>query len=662
MFKRLTLGHRLKGASRTETPSNMLFVSASGVSNDYLSGRSQDVQQLRLWHASAVRIDHGRRVQCQEASGSTVSEFALFQGTRQRPRNPLWIFSYDCAYVFSLLKVWNLLDDGVFSCGPIKPAVGEIRVRGQKVWKGYLCLESSPVFASLMGYEGKIILCDVLNYFHCGQRQLCDSLQRELVQLPPDDADDETHLKYLKANTETITDVMVRLMERWRYHDCGPWAKTSASLSLSSYRRFIGGRKDTVPCPAPIVARHEECEEVELAAFYGGRCEPFFLGEQRGVFYKVDVASLYPHVMAQYSFPCKRVGMLTHINPQELWRQTAFREASAEVLIESLDDTYPVKHGGYLTYARGRFWTALCGPELRRAIQRKHVKAVGRAVLYDTAPLFKTWVEHWYSLKKEASLRGVEGLAERQLSKLVINSLYGKFSQRGNRWKTVPGGQLNGERWGPWTEVSPKGNVKKCRAIAGVRQEWEEGEPPAHYFPAISAFVTAHAREYMRGILDSLPPKSCYYIGTDMLIIDELGYESLQTNKHLGLDELGKFTLEEVASEINVCAPMWYKFGDHWTRNGSWGRARQDDDGLWCYDATDRLPSILSTEPDGTVTIRTHLLCPTERWAKGFLTEDGWVRPYSLTPIGKASPKEEPSTASSRPQNTCPPYPKFWPQ
>ena len=630
MFRRTNRGRRLKGAAGTAVPSNFLFVSVSGCDPHAERKPNESKHRLRLFACRTFRLRSGRITQEDACTGDTVQEFRLFAGGRQRARDPLWIMGHDLPYSLSLLDTWRALDDGWLSCGPILPGPDEERVRGNKPWRGFLCLESAPVFASLMGREGRVNIVDTMNYWHCGVSQLADALGRERRVKPGHDASDEEHVEYLEWENSVVSDSVLGMLEEWRHSDCGPWQKTAASLAFASYRRCLAKAKPTQKQAVPIIARDPECEQLERQAFHGGRCEPFFLGQLAGTFYKLDVCSLYPAMMALQQFPVSRIGRLVNPSVYELRQQKAFRGCVADVLISSDRDTYPVHVHGCLEFARGRFWTTLAGPELDRAIAAGHVLACHEAVVYKMGDLFSRWVAEWFGRKSEASSAGAAGLARRQLAKVVLNALYGKFAQRGNRWVSYPGGQCAVGRWGAWTEVSPDGDVLKCRAIGGVRQVYEQGEPPAYHFPAISAYVTAYAREHMRRLMGMCPPKSVFYIGTDMIVVDHDGYSALLAAGEISENTLGKLQVESIANQVNLVAPMAYQFGERWTVAGHWARNPVHLDGTSTYEALERLPSILSVEPDGTVTAKSHDIAGLRSWAKGYIRPDGWVEPYSL--------------------------------
>jgi len=630
MFQRTNRGRRLKSAAGTTTPSNFLIVAVSGCDPLAAPAAGQAKHRLRQFVAYGFRVKRGRVMQAEYCHGDTVQEFRLFAGGRQRARDPLWIMGHDLPYSLSLLDTWRALDDGWLSCGPILPGPQEERVRGDKPWRGFLCLESAPVFASLMGREGRVNIVDTMNYWACGISQLADAIGQERRPKPGHESSDEEHAEYLEWETNVVAWNLVAMLEEWKASDCGPWQKTAAGLAFASYRRFLGKAKGKGKPTVPIIARDPECEQLERQAFHGGRCEPFFLGELSGQFYKLDVCSLYPAMMAANAFPGSRIGRLINPSIYELRQQKAFRGCIADVLIDSDRDTYPVHVHGCLEFARGRFWTTLAGPELDRAIAAGHVVACHEAVIYKLGDLFSGWVSEWFGRKSEASSAGASGLASRQLSKVVLNALYGKFAQRGNRWVSYPGGQCAVGRWGAWTEVSPDGAVLKCRAIGGVRQVYEQGEPPAYHFPAISAYVTAYAREHMRRLMGTCPPKSVFYIGTDMIVVDHAGYSALLAAGEVSANTLGKLQVEGMADRINLVAPMAYRFGERWTVAGHWARNPVHLDGTSSYEALDRLPSILSVEPDGTVTAKTHDIAGLRSWAKGYIRPDGWVEPYSL--------------------------------
>ncbi len=585
---------------------------------------------MRHWHLRALTLQQGKRLKVFEDEGQSPQSLWETIIARQIDRRPLWVFGYDLSSTLTLADFWGSLERKVFTVGPIKPKKGETRLFGKKIWNGMLCVERSPVFATVMSASGKIQFTDVLNYCPAGLEEIADSLGRASPRSPQVDEPSDYLEVYDAGVCSLIEDYMVALLLAWKRNDGGPWGKTVASMALNSYRRFCGtqeGRKLSRPL---ITARHQEAESLERSAYYGGRVDPVRLGKCGGEFFKLDISSAYPAAMLANVFPRCRKGILKNPTPSELLRKTVFDGASAVVDIVSPDDVYPVQLDKVLGFCKGSFTTALCGAELRHALEKGHVRKVYDSVIYDCAPLFAGWVERWYRLKCEASARGRMGFADRLVAKMVLNSLYGKFAQHGAYWKTFPGGQLNGDKYGAWLDTKSDGRIIECRAIAGVRQERVNGEPPRHYFPAISAFITAAAREYLRTLVNICPERSLYYIGVDMLIVDRDGMEALHAAGMIGQNELGKLEVKEAANEVEIVSPNWYRFGSKWTRSGGWGIAFQGSDREWYYEATERLPTILATTPDGTVATHTHALGIHQRWAKGSVDASGWVTPYTL--------------------------------
>ncbi len=54
-----------------------------------------------------------------------------------------------------------------------------------------------------------------------------------------------------------------------------------------------------------LVHMKPEVIKLEIDSYRGGRNECFFIGEAHGEFYKLDVNSMYPYVMATHYYPIK---------------------------------------------------------------------------------------------------------------------------------------------------------------------------------------------------------------------------------------------------------------------------------------------------------------------------------------------------------------------
>jgi hypothetical protein len=112
------------------------------------------------------------------------------------------------------------------------------------------------------------------------------------------------------------------------------------------------------------------------------------------------------------------------------------------------------------------------------------------------------------------------------MCKLFLNSLYGKFGQRGQKWEiceySAPPGISE------WFGACDKDNVVMKHRVR-FDEVWHkrlDGEA-FESFPAIAAHVTAEARMKLWSLIKQAGREHVYYVDTDSLYVDDSGYARL---------------------------------------------------------------------------------------------------------------------------------------
>jgi len=260
--------------------------------------------------------------------------------------------------------------------------------------------------------------------------------------------------------------------------------------------------------------------EVRLG-YYGGRVEIF---NTHGLDLKCyDVNSLFPFVMKKFEYPFGEYGISTEFG-HGIW--------NAKVKAPDVDiPLLPVRLNGKLFFPTGSFsgwWTY---PELVKAEKEGYEVEILRGLACDEIKRpFVPFVDKWYERKVNAELEGDESM--RYVSKLMMNSSYGKLGQRRER-----------------------------STITAV-EEFEEGDcvidenfmlverKSVNYFsdfvnPMVAAYVTGYARMHLFDLL-----KAC---DGDVAYCDT---DSVYTGKTLPTShELGGLKLEMELSESKFILP-----------------------------------------------------------------------------------------------------------
>jgi hypothetical protein len=246
------------------------------------------------------------------------------------------------------------------------------------------------------------------------------------------------------------------------------------------------------------------------------------------------------------------------------------------------------------------------------------------------APLFADWSARWMKRRLDAHKRGDQG--QEEFCKLILTSLAGKFGQRGEWWRDAKGGPAR-RGWGrAFTVLPDTKQVIQWRWIAGHVQRKVPGDEPLNAFPAISAFVTSAAREYMRNVFALFPPESLLYTATDSIICTDAGRRALRRAGLVHPTQPGQFKPQGTFRGADIRGPNWYRLGRRWTIAGYHGQAKKGKRGRLYADIWDSLAGLLDDNPQGTSgfsRVELGALVPTLKNADA---GDGWRQPFRFTP------------------------------
>lgn len=279
----------------------------------------------------------------------------------------------------------------------------------------------------------------------------------------------------------------------------------------------------------------------------------------------------------------------------------------------------------------------LVGPELVAAVTRGDVTRFRRWVAYRMIPIFRDYVDYFASLKQQADDAGDK--LGYLTSKLLLNSLYGKFGQ-------MSGGlTLHPDRyppidWGRWDELDyVRGERQQWQAIAGYAFLYEDRREKRDGMPEISAFCTAHAREYMRGLRLIAGEQSVFYQAVDSLLVDAYGYQSLVASGAVDSRTVGKLRLVCQGDDAQIDGIGWYRVGSQKVETGLKGGAKPIGKDTWEELKFSTLKTQLADHPlEG---VRDHLLVrrACSSYSKSIVGKDGWTQPHYVEDVLPLRPK-----------------------
>lgn len=175
----------------------------------------------------------------------------------------------------------------------------------------------------------------------------------------------------------------------------------------------------------PITIPNYDIDSFFRKAYYGGHVDVYKPHVKYGYYY--DINSLYPYAMVQ-DIPVGDMKYEENLSKRSIDELFGFFRAEIEIK-ESLHIPFlPVKTDAGLIFPVGK-WTGIYFSE-----ELKYAKTLGYKIRlidgysFEKSQPFEEYVKTLYKEKEEAGKRGDKAL--RNIIKLLLNSLYGKFGQK----------------------------------------------------------------------------------------------------------------------------------------------------------------------------------------------------------------------------------------
>lgn len=432
-------------------------------------------------------------------------------------------------------------------------------------------------------------------------------------------ATDDELMTYCKRDVE----VMRRAWNLWyqfvKQNDLGTFSHTIGSQAMTAFRhRFM---------QTPIwIHTDERATRLERESYHGGRVECFALGALRGgPFYALDVNSMYPFVMKNYKVPVKLLKYYDSVSIREFTKIRKEYGYIAEATLSIQRPVLPVVSRGRLVFPVGRVRGVFAKPELERALEHADLHEVHRVAVYHEAVAFGPFVDFFYGARQRFKADGNAEFA--YFSKIILNSLYGKFGQKITDFKAVSyNPELPNESGKTW-DLS-QGREVKFRRLDGITEIEIDTREAYNAFPAIASYITAAARARLVELIEIGGFDHTLYCDTDSLFVDSVGYSRLLSQ----LDEgrLGYLKVEGQTDELVIYGPKRYKFGDKVRSKGIRKDAHQVGHDTFRQVQFESFKGSLRTGIENRVYIHTVIKRLSAEYLKGVVLESGRVRPFSF--------------------------------
>lgn len=588
--------HVLKSEKTLAIPRHLLFFDTETKEERIDDGTTKHI--LKLGYACYYRREYGRHVEkVVWKDYYTEQAFWDFVFSHCEDRQRLWCIARNVTYDFTVLKGWKYLGEA-----------------GYKL--KFFHNQGTCAIISVTCKRKTLVFLDSMNWFS-------ESLAKtgERIGIPKMEIDFKTctlsELKEYCKNDVRIEFENFKIFIRFLEHNkiarlC--YTKGSTAMSAFLLRHYT---------TKIYIHNNEQAINLERAAYKGGRVECFYLGDlNNDNYYLLDVNSLYPYVMRNNLYPVKYERILHRCSIDTLKDLDRDKSIVAKVLVETDEPVYAVKRARTV-FPIGRFWVSLCTPELQYARLHGHLKAVDVAVVYEQENIFKSYVDKFYDLRSEFKRVGVQEYEE--LCKYMLNTLYGKFGQRGEEWVKI--GECPDEPDRAEEIYYPKQNRRgMLRYLLGEVFELRGHGESFDSFPAIAAHVTAYGRMYLYELMKQAGYGNYFYCDTDSLMVNEAGICRL--NNKLDKVALGGLKVENTATTVVLRGLKDYTFSDKCVIKGVRKTARMIETGVYEQEKWASFRGILRSGQANTYTVKTVTKHLNREYTKGTLNLDGTLSPF----------------------------------
>jgi len=476
-------------------------------------------------------------------------------------------------------------------------------------------VDDPPTVLTFRASTVTVALIDSLNIFRMPLAALGEDIGYVKLPMPDLDASREAWDVYCRRDVDVLRQSILNYIHLLQEDDLGNFQITLAAQSLTAYRhRFMGH---------PIfIDDNEKACLLARQGYMGGRTEAFWYGPIPEAIHVYDINSQYPSVMRNEPMPTKLRSIWSNVSHAELADILHEGCAVGEVFVASEAPYFPKRWESRLIFPVGRFWTTLCSPELRRALDDNRIIAIGRIAVYESAVIFQEFVDYFYQRRMEARERG-DG-ARGLMYKLFMNSLYGKFGQSGRVFEEI--GQSPDIAFTTWLEKDMEtGEVYKVRQIATLMQRMRNEGESSNSSPAIAAHVTSAGRVLLQRYIDSAKAENVYYCDTDSLMVNAAGQTRLEPFE--SANELGLLKHEHSVEHAEIWGAKDYVLDGIATIKGVRKNAERIDANTFRQDTFRGLKGMLRDGDHDRMLIKRTVKHLSRVYNKGVISGVGRIQP-----------------------------------
>lgn len=483
--------HNMHHNASERTPGRLMFWDTETLPEGTGAG---EIHHLRLWAAQMVerRGPTRKRGRPLRWDGTTVAQVVDAVESAVKSGEVLWIVAHNLGFDLAVTGLplamcergWEISQHALSS-----PSPWLIMRRGKR----------------------SVTMVDSGSWLPVPLERLGEAEGIDKPPLPAWEDSDAVWLERCWADVEILAAAYCRLLDWWDRERLGHWSRTGPTTGFNSYRHMKPPTTVTFD-PDP------ELKRLERGVIYGGRGEVWRLGQQPpGTYALVDGIHAFGSVLSELRLPRKHARSFDALPLDHRATFSEGLDCIAQVEVETTSPRYPLRTRRGVVHPVGRFCTTLCGPEIRDAIVRDELRAIGPGVMYWMAPHMRTWGR--WALRHlddpEIDCPEVARVAVKAWTRTVPGKWAGRTSRVSHVFEQpVPGWRL--ERGVNW----PGGASFAILDMAGTRSWITQDVEADNGFPAVLAWIQSHVRVRLSRMIDLIGEDAVVLCNTDGLVVD----------------------------------------------------------------------------------------------------------------------------------------------
>jgi len=415
-----------------------------------------------------------------------------------------------------------------------------------------------------------LVISDTFSLFPMSLEKIGRWVGHPKMKMPSWDSPLEEWIRYCENDVYVTSLALLKYFKFIKDNDLGNFRPTISGQAFTAFRhRFM--KHDIYIHHFPNV------EGAEIQGYYGGRTEAWYIGKVKEKIFYLDINSMYPYVMKYREYPVRFLNHLDNPTLNELRRLCKKFCVVAHIHVDTSLPILPYRSSKTI-FPVGKFSGWYCTPEVQLALEKGFVVKCDKVYIYQKAPIFVDYVDFFYNLKRQGKQNN--DMVSYVMSKLYLNSLYGKFGQRIEELRELKDGELSLEESEENLVSMATGKIH-IYEFMGKKYIKERKEPSYNSFIGIAAHVSSYARVHLWRMIEKAGIENVYYMDTDSLFVNEEGYRRLQDE--ISDYELGKLKIEKIGTNVEIYGAKNYRFNQERKLKGVPKSARQIDDNRYEY-------------------------------------------------------------------------------